>query len=55
MSEFKRAGTIIGPGKAIIVPYFKNYIDDPYFVHKADKMRELVDKYGLPNEEETNS
>ncbi len=37
----KEAGVVINP-------LVKDYGNDPFFVKKADKAKETIDKYGLP-------
>ncbi len=32
----------------VINPSMKDYGNDPFFVKKADKAKETIDKYGLP-------
>jgi len=34
----------------IIDPSVRNYGNDPYFVKKANEMKELIEKVGLPKE-----
>ena len=42
--------TRTGKTDAIVKKSVKNYGDDPFFVKKADKAKEMIDKYGFPKD-----
>jgi hypothetical protein len=34
--------------KVIVSDKVRSYADDPFFIKKADRAKEMIDKYGLP-------
>lgn len=49
-SEAKKKYKKTPTGKGIIDPDMRDYSNDPVFIKKAERSREMIKKYGIPEE-----